>query len=406
MPGPIFVSRLVRLPLLDASGHGIGRLDDVVTVPSGASPARVLGLVASVDRRRIFVNEARLASIDPTGVRLRSGTIDLHPFQQRPGEKLVIADVVGTRVGDDYVIDGAIEESTRTGFWFVVAVALGGRGPLRRRHNRVVEWGDVAAHFDAGPEYAEVAELRDMHQSDVAERIRSLPAAKRRRLAELMEDDRLADVLEELPEDEQIRLIQGLDLERAAHVLEEMEPDDAADLLGELPEEERQRLLEAMEPADSTPLRRLLSYGEHTAGGLMTPEPVVLTGATTVAEALATVRVPELPAELAAQVFVVEPPTSTPTGRFIGSVPFQRLLREQPGTRLDECAFLDPEPVHPDMPLREVAERLATYDSLAVPVCDDARRLVGAVTVDDVLDHVLPPDWRRQRRRAVVDPGG
>jgi len=400
VPGPIFVSRLVRLPLLDSGGHGIGRVDDVVTVPSGSAPARVLGFVASVDRRRIFVNEARVATIDTTGVRLRSGTIDVHPFQQREGEKLAVADVVGTRVGDDYVIDTAIEESPRTGDWFVVAVALGGRSPLRRRRTRVVEWGDVAAHFDVGPEYAEVAELREMHQSDVAERIRSLPPAKRRRLAELMEDDRLADVLEELPEDEQIRMIQGLDLARAAHVLEEMEPDDAADLLGWLPEAERQRLLEAMEPADSTPLRRLLAYGENTAGGLMTPEPVILTGSTTVAEALATVRVPELPAELAAQVFVVEPPTSTPTGRFIGSVPFQRLLREQPGTRLDECAFLDPEPVHPDMPLREVAERLATYDSLAVPVCDPARRLVGAVTVDDVLDHVLPDDWRRHRRRA------
>jgi Mg/Co/Ni transporter MgtE len=237
-----------------------------------------------------------------------------------------------------------------------------------------------------------------MHQSDVAERIRSMPLPKRRRLAELMEDDRLADLLEELPEDEQIRLLQGLDLERAAHVIEEMEPDDAADLLGEMPEPERQRILEAMEPEESTPIRRLLAYAEDTAGGLMTPEPVVLNAGTTVAEALATVREPDLPMELAAQVFVVRPPTSTPTGRFIGTVPFQRLLREAPGTRLEDCAHADPEPVPPDMPLREVAERLASYDVIAVPVCDRANRLVGAVTVDDVLDHVLPPDWRRRRR--------
>ena len=406
MPGPIFVSRLVRLPLLDADGHAIGRVDDVVTVPSGAEPARVLGLVATVERRRIFVNEARLGSIEPTGVRLRSGTIDVQPFRQRQGEKLAAADMQGTRVGDDYIVDTAIEESTRTGFWFVVAVALGGRGPLRRRSTRVVEWGDVAAHFDTGPEYAEVAELRSMHQSDVAERIRGLPLAKRRRLAELMEDDRLADLLEELPEDEQIRLIQGFDLERAAHVLEEMEPDDAADLLGEMPEAERQRLLAAMEPEDSTPLRRLLAYDEDTAGGLMTPEPIVLGGSATVAEALATVRSPDRPMELAAQVFVVQPPTSTPTGRFIGSVPFQRLLREPPGTKLEDCAYRDPEPVPPDMPLREVAERLAAYDALAVPVCDAAHRLVGAVTVDDVLDHVLPPDWRRHRRRHVTGEVG
>ncbi|WCO67126.1 CBS domain-containing protein [Iamia majanohamensis] len=406
MPGPIFVSRVARLPLLDADGHPLGRVDDVVVVPAGAEPARVLGLVATVQRRRIFVNEARLGSIEASGVRLRSGTIDVQPFSQRGGEKLVLGDIHGTKVGDAFIVDVAMEESARTGFWFVVAVALGGRGPLRRRRTEVVEWGDVAAHFDTGPEYAEVAELRGMHQSDVAERIRALPPAKRRRLAELMEDDRLADLLEELPEDEQIGLLSGLDLERAAHVLEEMEPDDAVDLLGEMSEAERQRLLEAMPPEDSTPLRRLLAYAEDTAGGLMTPEPIVLRGSATVAEALATVRDPDRPMELAAQVFVVQPPTSTPTGRFIGSVPFQRLLREPPATRLEECAHADPEPVPPELPLRDVAERLAAYDALAVPVCDAAHRLVGAVTVDDVLDHVLPPGWRRRRRPHLTGEGG
>lgn len=406
MPGPIFVSRLVRLPLLDADGYPLGRVDDVVVVPSGTDPARVLGLVTTVERRRIFVNEARLGEIEASGVRLRSGTIDVQPFRQRGGEKLVVGDINGTKVGDSSIVDVAIEESARTGFWFVVAVAVGGRGPLRRRRTQVVEWGDVATRFDTGPEYAEVAELRNMHQSDVAERIRTLPADKRRRLAELMEDDRLADLLEELPEDEQIGLIGGLDLERAAHVLEEMEPDDAVDLLGEMAEPERQRLLAAMPAEDSTPLRRLLTYAEDTAGGLMTPEPVILRGSASVAEALATVREAGRPMELAAQVFVVQPPTSTPTGRFIGSVPFQRLLREPPGTRLEDCAHDDPEPVGTDLPLRDVAERLAAYDALAVPVCDEAGRLVGAVTVDDVLDHVLPPGWRRRRRPHLTGDGG
>ena len=148
MPGPIFVSRLVRLPLLDADGHPIGRIEDVVAVPSGTEPARVLGLVVVVDRRKIFVNEARLGTIDPTGVRLRSGMIDVQPFRQREGEKLAMADIRGTRIGDEYIVDVSIEESARTGFWFVVAVALGGRGPLRRRATHVVEWGDVASGFD------------------------------------------------------------------------------------------------------------------------------------------------------------------------------------------------------------------------------------------------------------------
>ena len=245
MPGPIFVSRLARLPLVDSDGHGIGRVEDVVLVPSGADPP-----ASSAWSRRSSgagSSSTRPASgeIDPTGVRLRSGTIDVRPFRQRAGEKLAVSDLHGTKVGDEYIVDTAIEESTRTGFWFVVAVALGGRGPLRRRSSHVVEWGDVASpvrrrsRVRRGRRAAQHAPGRRWPSASAA-----LPHDKRRRLAELMEDDRLADLLEELPEDEQIRLIGELDLERAAHVLEEMEPDDAADLLGEMPEAERQRLLD------------------------------------------------------------------------------------------------------------------------------------------------------------------
>lgn len=400
---PIYVSRLARLPLVAADGSTVGGIDDVVIVPSGPEPARVLGFVATIQRRHIFVNANRVGAIDPTGVRLRSGTIDVRPFKQRPGEQLVHGDLFGTRVGDDFIIDVAIQQDPAFGGWVAVQAALGGRGRLRRRRtSRVAEWREIGPLFDAGPEYAEVAEMREMHAADVAEHIRAMPLDRRRQLADLMEDDRLADLLEELPEDEQIRLIEGLDLDRAAHVLEEMEPDDAADLLGELPETTRQRLLAAMEPDESTPLRRLLTYGDDTAGGLMTPEPVTLPFTATVAEALAVVREAEIPVELASQVFVVQPPMSTPTGRYLGHVPIQRLLREAPATTLEHCVFTEPPAVSPDLPLRDTAERLAAYDALAVPVCDAAGRLIGAVTVDDVLDHVLPSDWRRKVRRGAV----
>jgi Mg/Co/Ni transporter MgtE len=126
----------------------------------------------------------------------------------------------------------------------------------------------------------------------------------------------------------------------------------------------------------------------------MTSEPLIITADTTVAEVLARMRDPDLPAGLAAQVFVTEPPTTTPTGRYVGAVGFQRLLREPPGSLVGEC--LDPvnEFVHPNLRELEVARRLAAYDAIAVPVCDDAGRLLGCVTVDDVLDRVLPAGWR------------
>lgn len=393
-----YVSRVARLPLVDADGETIGQVDDVVVAPAGRVAPRVLGFLTSVQRRHIFINAGRIGEIDSTGVRMRSGTIDVSPFRKRHGELLAMADVVGSQVGDRTVLDVGIAASESIGAtWELATLALGNRGPLaRRRSPSIVSWKEGAHLFEVGPEAQEVARLREMRPADVANRIRALPLAKRQRLAEIMEDERLADLLEELPEDEQIRIIEGLDLERAADVLEAMDPDDAADLLGELPAQERARLLEAMEPDEATPVRRLLTYESATAGGLMTPEPVVMIPSATVAEALALLRVKALPVALAAQVFVANPPLSVPTGRFLGAIGFQRLLREPPSTHLGDCVVDRPEYLSPDMEKIDVAGRLAAYDMVAIAVCDGSRRLIGAVTIDDVMDHMLPTGWRRR----------
>lgn len=388
------MSRLVRLPLTDDDGDALGRVADLVLAPTG-DKLRVLGIVANVQRRNIFVNVARIAEIDATGVRLTGGTVNLRSFHRRPGEQLAAADLLDTKIDDSYLTDLAIAPSEDGAFWYVVQAALGRRGPLRRRAPEVVPWSAVSSHFSTTPAMDEAAELRDLHPTDVVGRLQALPPARRQEVVALLADEQVADLLEEMPDEEAVHMIETLDLERAAHILEEMEPDDAVDLLADLPEVERAALLREMRPEESVPLRRLLAYDENTAGGLMTPEPVILPETATVAEALATIRVREIPTELAAQVFVTQAPTSTPTGRFVGVVSFQRLLREQPSTRLDECVGGTPDPVAPDLPLRDVAERLASYDLLALPVCDHAGRLVGAVTVDDVLDHVLPEGWRR-----------
>jgi Mg/Co/Ni transporter MgtE len=200
-----------------------------------------------------------------------------------------------------------------------------------------------------------------------------------------------------MPEDEQVELLGGLEDERAADVLEAMAPDDAADLLGELPEAEAQRLLELMEPDEAAPVRSLLRYADDTAGGLMTPEPVILPPNATVAEALARVRHAELSPALAAQVYVVRPPYETPTGRYLGTAHFQRMLREPPSALISAVVDTDIDPLAPDCSLQEVTRHLATYNLVAVPVVDPEGHLLGAVTVDDVLDHLLPADWRDRR---------
>jgi Mg/Co/Ni transporter MgtE len=244
----------------------------------------------------------------------------------------------------------------------------------------------------------EVAELRDLHPAEVASRVRGMSLPHRKQLAEAMEDERLADLLEELPEAEQLRIIEGLDLERLVGVLEEMEYDDAADLLAEMSGEQRTQVLDNMDPDEADVMRRLLAYDEGTAGGLMNPDAIYLGQTATVAEALAHLRDPEWPTAIAAQVFVTQPPFVTPTGRYLGVVHFQRLLREPPSMELGRILVEEPT-VPPTTPDTEVAERLAAYNLLSVAVCDDDQRVLGVITVDDVLDRTLPTGWRQRQHR-------
>lgn len=392
----IYASRVGRLPIHDADGSPLGNVADVVLLPSGgAGPPEVLGFVAAIQRRRIFIGAARVDELNASGVRLAGGTVDLRHFSLRPGE-LLASDILNRRVGGSVVTDlGLRPVPGRARSWEVATVALAPPGPLGRlRSTRVVSWEEVKSLFDTGPVAREVAALRRLHPSDAARRIRPLAAERRRQIIESMDDERLADLLEELPESVQVELIRNLDTERTADVLEEMAPDDAADLLKELPPERQRQLLAAMDPGEADPLRRLLAYDAATAGGLMTSEPIIVLPETTVAEALARLRDLDVPAAIAAQVFVAQPPTQTPTGPFVGPVGFQRLLREPPSTPVSECVPPESEVVSPELDEVTVAERLASYNLLAVAVCDDQGRLLGAVTVDDVLDRTLPRGWR------------
>jgi Mg/Co/Ni transporter MgtE len=175
-----------------------------------------------------------------------------------------------------------------------------------------------------------------------------------------------------------------------------MDPDDAADLLADLPGAESEQLLGLMEPEDSESVRRLLTYSSNTAGGLMTPEPIVLAPGATIAEALAHVRNPDLSPALASMVFVCRPPSATPTGRYLGCVHSQALLREAPSELVAGVLDAELTRLGPDATLPEVTRYFATYNLVCGPVTDEAGHLLGAVTVDDVLDHLLPDDWRSQ----------
>ncbi len=404
-----YVSRLAGLPVFDPNGDRVGRLRDVVVaLRVGTACPRALGLVVEVvARRRIFVPMGRVTAVDPGAVVLSSGTLNLKRFEQRRGETLVLGELLDRTVTlresgrRATVVDAGLEQM-RTGEWQVTRLAVQEPGRIGRRGQlHQLPWADVQglALSEAGQGTETLlATYRELNAADLAHALQDLPVKRRHEVAEALDDERLADVLGELPETEQMGILGVLADARAADVLEEMDPDDAADLLAELSNVDRDRLLELMEPGEAEPVRQLLKYSEDTAGGMMTSEPVILAPDATIAEALARVREPELTPSLASQVYVCRPPSATPTGRYLGLAHIQRLLREPPST-LVSGALDDLEPLRPEAPLAEVTRYFATYNLVAAPVVDEQGRLVGAVSVDDVLDHLLPEDWRERARR-------
>lgn len=392
---PVFTSRLTGRRLLGSDGLSIGKVRDVVILQAApGDPPRALGLVVTVQRRHIFVSLGQIGEMSVDGVTLDGSSVDLGRFSQRAGE-ILASQLYDKPAGTGFVLDVGITHSGGRSGWEVSVLAVGQRRGLLRHAGAIVPWDKYPELFDAGGVGEHIAGLRDMHPTDLANVVESMPVAGRRQLAEALQDEELADVLQEMPEQDQIGFLAGLGIERIADVIEQMEPDDAVDLLAEMPPDERGQLLAAMPTDRAADLRRLLSYDATTAGGLMTSKPLIVAPDVPVAEVLARIRQPAKGVTEAAQVYVCEPPAATPTGRYLGTVGFQRLLREPPSFPVAQC-IEDSSFVRPDLPEREVAARLAAYNLVGVAVCDDACLLVGAVTVDDVLDRLLPANWRKR----------
>lgn len=400
----VFISRLQGMQVLDAAGDQVGKVRDVVVQERISFRTRVRGLVIELfAKRRIFVPMTRVQAIHATQVMI-SGMVDTRRFSRRSSEILVIDDLFDRAITyegrDTAILDVAMTE-TRVREWELTEVALseisGSRFGLRSRGSMVVvPWATVAPKVLSGQQHTDVklAQLLDMKPADVARELYDMDPARRAEVAKALDDEQLADALQELPEDEQIELLSALQKERAADVLEEMDPDDAADLINNLPDELAEELLGEMEPEEAKDVRNLLKYEEETAGGMMTPEPVILAADATVAEGLALVRAEELTPALASMVFITRPPHDTPSGRYIGAVHMQRLLREPPSLQIGAMIDKDLEAIDPGTDLYSVSRYFATYNLVVAPVVNSENQLVGAVTVDDLLDHMLPADWR------------
>lgn len=400
----VFVARLAGCSVFDPFGDKVGKVRDVLVVYRTSHSPRVIGFVVEVPgRRRVFLSVGRVNSIG-SGQLIATGLINLRRFEQRGGEVRVLAEMLGRKVtlrdnsGEATIEDVAIEERSQ-GDWEITQLFC--RRPKTTSFGKgqtvFVNWADAIEKTTAGESQSAtqlVASYSDLLPADLANAMLDLPEQRMLEVADELSDERLADVLEEMPENEQVDILNQLDDNRAADVLDQMQPDDAADLIAQLSEERGEALLELMEPEEAEDVRFLLAYAPDTAGGLMTTEPIIVSSDTTVAEALALIRRHELAPALGAAVCVTLPPYEPPTGRFLGMVHFQRMLRYPPNERLGTLLDQTLEPVTANTPAAEVARRLASYNLISIPVVDENHRLVGVVTIDDVLDFLLPEDWR------------
>jgi len=402
----VFVARLAGCSVFDPNGDRVGKARDVLVVYRSKGAPTVVGLIVEVPgKRRVFLSIGRVTSIG-SGQIITTGLINLRRFEQRGGEVRVIAELLGRKVvlrdgsGEATIEDVAIEE-TAPGEWAVgdlfVRRPRTGAAPFGKGATLFARWDQIREKNTPGEaQSAEqlIATYSDLLPADLATTLLDLPEERRLEVAEELPDGRLADALEEMTEEDQVDLIGQLDDARAADVLDQMQPDDAADLIAQLSDARGEALLELMQPEEADDVRFLLAYDPDTAGGLMTTEPIIVSADATVAEGLALIRRHELAPALGAAVCVTLPPYEPPTGRFLGLVHFQRMLRYPPHERLGTLLDTSLEPVTPHTSAAEVSRILASYNLVSLPVVDESRRLLGVVTIDDVLDYLLPDDWR------------
>jgi CBS domain-containing protein len=406
-PRVLHLSLVTGRPLEDRSGGRLGRVDDLI-VRLGPEYPPVTGLLATVAGRQVFVPADAVDDLGDGGARLSTPSLDLQPFERRPSEVLLRKDVLDRQLinvdGARLVRSNEIEIARLDGWWRVVGVDIGLRGLARRLVPRALsgrigtgsflDWSSVepfTGHVPTVRLRVPHPKLAKLHPAELADLVE---AASHREGAEIIgaieDPEREADLFEELEERHQVEFLAERSDAEIADVLGRMETDDAADLVGALPAERRDAVVALVPEGTRRRLRALLGYDAATAGGLMSPELVAVYSQATVAEALERVRGSRCTPEALAEVYVVNT-----ARRLKGSVALADLLRADPAESVGAVAGV-PRSVRPDAELEEIARLMADYDLTAVPVVDADQQPVGVVTVDDVLELLLPKGWRRQ----------
>jgi CBS domain-containing protein len=403
-------SSLVGSRLVDRAGERFGRVDDlIVRLADGGYPP-VSGIKARIGDRDVFVPADRIIALEPGLVQLRGQKLNLGRFERREGEVLLRQDllgrhlinVVGARLvrADDLVL-GQVE-----GWWRLVGVETGFRLLFRRWLPRVLrrratvrpflDWASVepfVGHVPTARMRMAFGRLAKLHPAQIADLVEAASHEEGEEIIGAVGADREleADVFEELDSEHQVEFLRERSDQEAANVLATMEADDAADLLGELDQDRREPVLKLLPWRQQRKVRSLLGYNPATAGGLMNPDFVALVETKTVSEALEKLRRTDLPEETITTVFALD------SARHLSGVVSVVMLLKQPATALlADAKSPSPLSFDPDDDLSEIAMKMADYDLTIAPVVDSEGAILGIVTVDDLLELMIPDDWRRR----------
>jgi CBS domain-containing protein len=409
----VHLSGLLGSPLVDRSGERLGRVEDVIVRLDDEFPP-VTGLRGRLGDRELFIPTDRIASLSSDSAQLSGELLDLRRFERRPGEVLLGEDVLGRKLihveAARLVTAHEIELACVDGWWRVVGINPSRRVRLRRLLRRggtehraqepLIEWTQLepfVGHVPTSRLRIRHRKLAKLHPAQIADLVEAASHDEGEEIIQAVGQDREleADVFEELDDEHQLEFIRERSDDEAAKLLARMAPDDAADLIAELDQERREPVLSLLPPKQQRRVRNLLGYNPSTAGGLMSPDYVALPETATVADALRRVRESDTPPEVTSTVFLTDG-----EGKVCGSVPVVELIRSSERTPLVELNRGEPPMVHPDADLPEVANLMTDFNLVALPVVDENDRMVGVITVDDVLELMLPTGWRWRHRVA------
>ncbi len=413
----VHLSSVLKRPLVDQAGDKIGRVQDLIVRVGERPHPPIAGLVARIAGRDLFVPLRKIADIEPGRVHFVGERVDLRRFERRPGELLLAQDLLSRHlinlVGGRLIRANEIELAKVDGTWEVVGVDPSTKAVFRRllpgrlgrniRPGSIVDWESIepfVAHVPSARLRIPYRKLARLHPAQIADLVEAASHEEGEEIINAVGQDLEleADVFEELDTEHQLEFLSTRTDKDAGRLLATMEPDDAADLIADLDQDRRLSVLEALPQPTQTKVRALLSYNPETAGGLMSPEFLALPGDTVVSDALEEIRRSPVAPEALSIIYTMDE-----DGRLTGTASVVRLVKSPPTARIGEVADVDPVAVRADADLHAIVRKMSDFNLAAAPVIDDQHRMIGVVTVDDVLELLLPTGWRRDFGMTAAD---